>query len=58
MLDEPMGRLPAEDRPAAARLLGEIRAQGVSVLLTEREPALAKAVADRVERLERGAVVS
>ena len=36
----------------------EIRAQGVSVLLTEREPALAKAVADRVEMMERGAVIS
>jgi hypothetical protein len=30
----------------------------VSVLLTERDPAVAKAVADRVERLERGAVIS
>jgi len=47
-----------DDRPATARLIGEIRAQGVSVLLTEREPALAKAVADRVEMMERGAVIS
>ena len=46
-----------DDRPATARLIGEIRAQGVSVLLTEREPALAKAVADRVATLERGAVI-
>ena len=45
------------DRPAAARLIDEIRAQGVSVLLTEREPAVAKTVADRVARLERGAIV-
>jgi ABC-type branched-subunit amino acid transport system ATPase component len=29
----------------------------VSVLLTEREPAVAKTVADRVARLERGAVI-
>jgi len=58
LLDEPLGRLPADDRAAAARLIGEIRAQGVSVLLTERDPAVAKAVADRVERLERGAVIS
>jgi branched-chain amino acid transport system ATP-binding protein len=58
LLDEPLGRLPLDDRPATARLIGEIRAQGVSVLLTERDPAVAKAVADRVERMERGAVVS
>jgi ABC-type branched-subunit amino acid transport system ATPase component len=58
LLDEPLGRLPVDDRPATARLIGEIRAQGVSVLLTEREPALAKAVADRVEMMERGAVIS
>jgi len=57
LLDEPLGRLPADDRPAAARLIDEIRAQGVSVLLTEREPAVAKTVADRVARLERGAVI-
>ena len=58
LLDEPLGRLPVDDRSAAARLIGEIRAQGVSVLLTECEPTVAKAVADRVELMERGAVIS
>jgi branched-chain amino acid transport system ATP-binding protein len=58
LLDEPLGRLPVDDRPAVARLIGEIRAQGVSILLTEREPAVAKAVADRVATLERGAVIT
>src|SRR5216683_2679606 len=57
LLDEPLGRLPADDRPAAARLIDDIRAQGVSVLLTEREPVVAKTVADRVAKLERGAVI-
>ena len=57
LLDDPLGRLPADDRPTVARLIGDIRAQGVSVLLTEREPAVAKAVADRVATLERGAVI-
>jgi branched-chain amino acid transport system ATP-binding protein len=57
LLDDPLGRLPVGDRPAAAGLIGEIRAQGVSILLTEREPAVAKAVADRVAMLERGTVV-
>jgi ABC-type branched-subunit amino acid transport system ATPase component len=58
LLDDPLGRLPADDRPTAARLIGDIRAQGVSILLTEREPAVAKAVADRVATLERGAVIT
>jgi len=58
LLDEPLGRLPVDDRPAVARLIGEIRAQGVSILLTERDPAVAKAVADRVATLERGAVIT
>jgi branched-chain amino acid transport system ATP-binding protein len=58
LLDDPLGRLPADDRPTAARLIGDLRAQGVSILLTEREPAVAKAVADRVAVLERGAVIT
>jgi len=58
LLDDPLGRLPVDDRPAVARLIGDLRAQGVSILLTEREPAVAKAVADRVAALERGAVIT
>jgi branched-chain amino acid transport system ATP-binding protein len=58
LLDDPLGRLPVDDRPAVARLIGDLRAQGVSILLTEREPAVAKAVADRVATLERGAVIA
>lgn len=58
LLDDPLGRLPVDDRPAVARLIGDLRAQGVSILLTEREPTVAKAVADRVATLERGAVIT
>ena len=58
LLDDPLGRLPVDDRPVVARLIGDLRAQGVSVLLTEREPVVAKAVADRVATLERGAVIT
>ena len=58
LLDDPLGHLSVDDRPAVARLIGELRAQGVSILLTEREPAVAKAVADRVATLERGAVIA
>ncbi|HEY7037342.1 MAG TPA: ATP-binding cassette domain-containing protein [Methylomirabilota bacterium] len=58
MLDEPLGLLPADDRPAIATLISEIRSAGTTVLLTEREPAVAKAVADRVAVLSRGALVA
>jgi branched-chain amino acid transport system ATP-binding protein len=58
LLDGPLGRLPVDDRPATATLIGEIRTQGVSMLLTERDPAVAKALADRVVTLERGAVIT
>jgi branched-chain amino acid transport system ATP-binding protein len=58
MLDEPLGVLPPDDRPAVAALISEIRAAGTSILLTERDPALAKTVADRVAMLARGALVA
>jgi len=58
MHDYAAAQVGADDRAAAAHLIGDVRAQGVSILLTEREPAIAKAVADRVARLERGAVIS
>jgi ABC-type sulfate/molybdate transport systems ATPase subunit len=57
LLDDPLGRLPAEDRPAIAALITSIRDAGTTVVLTEREPAVAEAVADRVATLERGALV-
>ncbi|MGH7421739.1 MAG: high-affinity branched-chain amino acid ABC transporter ATP-binding protein LivG, partial [Candidatus Rokuibacteriota bacterium] len=57
LLDSPLGRLPLEDRPGIAALIGEIRASGATVLLTEREAAVADAVADRVAVLDRGVVV-
>ena len=58
LLDEPLGALPPDDRPAIATLISEIRSAGTTVLLTEREPAVAKAVADRVGLLARGALVT
>jgi branched-chain amino acid transport system ATP-binding protein len=58
LLDEPLGALPADDRPAVATLIAEIRAAGTSVLLTEREPVVAKTVADRIALLARGALVT
>ena len=58
LLDEPLGALPPDGRPAIATLISEIRSAGTTVLLTEREPAVAKAVADRVSLLARGALVA
>jgi len=57
LLDSPLGRLPLEDRPGVAALIAGIRASGATVVLTEREPAVADAVADRVATLERGALI-
>jgi branched-chain amino acid transport system ATP-binding protein len=58
LLDEPLGRLPLDERPAMAALIAEIRAGGASVLLTERDPALADLIADRVAVLDRGALIA
>ncbi|MGH7414019.1 MAG: ABC transporter ATP-binding protein, partial [Candidatus Rokuibacteriota bacterium] len=57
LLDGLLGRLPLEDRPGVAALIGQIRAAGATVLLTEREAAVADAVADRVAVLDRGVVI-
>src|SRR6266852_595538 len=51
LLDGPLGRLPIEDRPGMAALIASLRASGATVVLTEREPAVAEAVADRVATL-------
>jgi branched-chain amino acid transport system ATP-binding protein len=58
LLDEPLGPLPADDRPAIAALISAIRSAGTTVLLTEREPAIAKTVADRLATMARGALVA
>jgi ABC-type branched-subunit amino acid transport system ATPase component len=58
LLDEPLGRLPLDDRPGVAALISEIRASRTSVVLTEREPAVAKTVADRVAMLDHGALIA
>jgi branched-chain amino acid transport system ATP-binding protein len=58
LLDQPLGALPPEDRPAVAALISDIRSAGATVLLTEREPAIAKTAADRIAMLARGALVT
>ena len=58
LLDEPLGSLPPDDRAAMAALISEIRAAGTTIVMTEREPGLAKTVADRVAVLARGSLVS
>lgn len=56
LLDGPLGPLPGEQRPAVAALIDGIRAAGATVLLAERDAAVAETVADRVVTLERGAL--
>jgi branched-chain amino acid transport system ATP-binding protein len=57
LLDGPLGRLPEEDRPGVGALIAELRAAGATIVLTERDPAVAEAVADRVALLDHGALV-
>jgi ABC-2 type transport system ATP-binding protein len=57
LLDDPLGRLPVDDRAGIATLIAELRAAGATVVLTEREATVAEAVADRVATLDRGALV-
>jgi ABC-type branched-subunit amino acid transport system ATPase component len=58
LVDEPLGHLPLEDRPAMVALISRIRASGITLVLTERDPAVAEAVADRVAILDHGAVIA
>ncbi|HYB69016.1 MAG TPA: ATP-binding cassette domain-containing protein [Candidatus Bathyarchaeia archaeon] len=58
LLDEPLGHLPPDDLRAMAALITEIRAGGVSVVVTEREPSVAEVVADRVAVLDHGALIA
>jgi branched-chain amino acid transport system ATP-binding protein len=57
LLDGPLGRVPPEERPGMAALIASLRAAGATVVLTEREAAVAEAVADRVAALDRGALI-
>jgi len=57
MLDEPATGVAPLIVDALARAIGEMKAHGVGVLLSEQNPAFAAAVADRAVVIERGQVL-
>ncbi len=54
LLDEPAAGLSAAERAALARLVGDIRAAGLTVLLVEHDMAFVMRLADRVAVLNFG----
>ncbi len=58
LLDEPAAGLSAGERAALARLVGDIRAAGVTTLLVEHDMAFVMRLADRVAVLNFGAKIA
>ena len=58
LLDEPAAGLSAGERAALARLVGDIRAAGLTVLLVEHDMAFVMRLADRVAVLNFGAKIA
>jgi ABC-2 type transport system ATP-binding protein len=58
ILDEPTAGLDVEARAATRELLGQLRADGVAVLLTSHDLADVERIADRIAILNRGRIVA
>ncbi len=58
LLDEPLGRLSHEEVQAAARLIADLRAQGLTVILVEHQMRIAMSLVDRVVVLDHGALIA
>jgi len=58
LLDEPLGGLSHGEMPAAADLIGSLRAQGLTVILAEHQMQVAMALVDRVVVLDHGALIA
>jgi len=58
LLDEPLGGLSHEERPAAAELIADLRARGMTVILAEHQMRVAVALVDRVVVLDHGALIA
>ncbi|MBZ9712782.1 ABC transporter ATP-binding protein [Deinococcus multiflagellatus] len=56
LVDEPFANLDDAGRALVQTLLGELGAQGVTLVIAAHEPALARAVAPRALRLVQGAL--
>jgi ABC-2 type transport system ATP-binding protein len=57
-LDEPTAGMDVEGRAATRELLGKLRADGVTVLLTSHDLGDVEKVADRIAILDRGRIVA
>lgn len=58
LLDEPTAHLDLHNKSRLIRVMQELRAQGITILMTTHEPELALAVADEVVLMEMGRVLA
>jgi len=58
LLDEPLGGLADEEAGAVSRLVTDLRARGLTVLLVEHDMQVAMALVDRVVVLDHGALIA
>jgi iron complex transport system ATP-binding protein len=56
LLDEPTSHLDLGNKSRLLRILGELHAQGVTILMTTHEPEIAQAIATQVVLMEKGRV--
>jgi branched-chain amino acid transport system ATP-binding protein len=58
LLDEPASGLRAAERAALAQLIGELRADGLTMMLVEHDVAFVTRLADRITVLDLGRVIA
>jgi branched-chain amino acid transport system ATP-binding protein len=58
LLDEPLGGLSHEEMSGIARLIADLRALGLTVILVEHQMAVAMTLVDRVVVLDHGALIA
>jgi branched-chain amino acid transport system ATP-binding protein len=58
LLDEPLGGLSHEEMSATARLIADLRAWGLTLILAERQMRVAMTLVDRAVVLDHGALIA
>ena len=58
LLDEPAAGLPYMEKQALARLLGQLREEGMAILVVEHDMEFVMNIADRITVLEFGQVIA
>jgi branched-chain amino acid transport system ATP-binding protein len=58
LLDEPASGLRSNEREALARLIGELRRAGLTMMLIEHDVAFVKRLVDRITVLDLGAIIA